>query len=118
MYRTYADDTSMPAWRTHPTVADRLPDLTDEQRAEAQEPEHVEWAQGALERKGRAELYIMHEYGITLQIVSDDIIRCVSVHDDHYCLFVLSMLICAFEHAGMTVQMDPYTLVGPSGGRQ
>ena len=95
------------------SVADRLPTLTEEQTAEAQGAEHVEWAQGTLEWYDSGDLHDMPELGVTLQVVSEDTVRCVSVHDHGYCFFMLSMLVCTFEHAGVTVQIDPYTIVRP-----
>jgi len=94
-------------------IADRLPELSDDAVQDASKEDSVEWAQGMLNHYVSGALHDMPDYGITLQIVSDDTARCICVFDHGYCLFMLRMMIQTFEHAGLTLELDPHTVLRP-----
>ena len=94
-------------------IADRLPELSDDAIQDASKEDSVEWAQGMLNHYVSGALHDMPDYGITLQIVSDNTARCICVFDHGYCLFMLSMMIQTFEHAGLTLELDPHTVLRP-----
>ena len=94
-------------------IADRLPELSDDAVQDASKEDSVEWAQGMLNHYVSGALHDMPDYGITLQIVSGDTARCICVFDHGYCLFMLRMMIQTFEHAGLTLEIDPHTVLRP-----
>ena len=95
------------------TIADRLPELEEDAIQEAAKEHHVEWAEGMLNHYDAGELHEMPNYGITLQILSEDTARCISVYDHGYCMLMLQMLIHTFEHAGLSLEVDPHTVLRP-----
>ena len=94
-------------------IADKLPELSDDAVQDASKEDSVEWAQGMLNHYVSGALHDMPDYGITLQIVSGDTARCICVFDHGYCLFMLRMMIQTFEHAGLTLEIDPHTVLRP-----
>ena len=95
------------------SISDMLPELSDEAIQDASQDDSVEWAQGMLNHYVSGALHDMPDYGITLQIVSGDTARCICVFDHDYCLFMLRMMIQTFEHAGLTLELDPHTVLRP-----
>ena len=94
-------------------IADRLPELEEDALQEAAKEHHVEWAEGMLNHYDVGELHEMPDFGITLQIVSEDTARCISVYDHGYPLLMLRMLMATFEHAGLTLEVEPHTVLRP-----
>jgi hypothetical protein len=95
------------------SIADRLPELSNEAFVDASEEDSVEWAQGMLQHYSPGSIHEMPSSGITLQIISEDTARCISIYDHGYCLFMLRMMIQTFEHAGLTLEVDPHTVLRP-----
>jgi len=95
------------------SIADRLPELPAEAIEDASQDDSVEWAQGMLEHYSPGDIHEMPDYGITLQIVSGDTARCISVYDHGYCMFMLHMAIITFKQADLTLELDPYTVLRP-----
>ena len=100
---------------TGPTssIADRLPELPAEAIEDASQEDSVEWAQGMLQHYSPGSIHEMPDYGITLQIISEDIARCISIYDHGYCMFMLQMVITTFQRAGLTLEVDPHTVLRP-----
>ena len=91
------------------TVADRLPELTEEDVSAAQN--NLGWAgwfigaeQGAVYKEAM---------GINLQLVSNRTVRCLSVGDHPFCYLILARMAVSFEQAGVEFQVDPYTVIRP-----
>ena len=92
------------------TVADRLPELTDDELAVA--GTNVSWAAGYV---GAEQGRVYHEdLGISLQVVANRVVRCLSVGDHPYCYQVLACMAHSFELAGVDLQLDPYTIPRPA----
>ena len=100
---------------TGPTtsIADRLPELPAEVIEDASQEDSVEWAQGMLQHYSPSSIHEMPDYGITLQIISEDTARCISVYDHGYCMFMLHMVITTFKQAGLTLEVAPHTVLRP-----
>ena len=94
-------------------IADMLPELPDEAIQDASQDDSVEWAQDMLEHYPPGAIHEMPDYGITLQIVSGNTARCISVYDHGYCMFMLHMVITTFKQAGLTLEVDPHTVLRP-----
>ena len=92
------------------TVADRLPELTENELAVA--GANVAWAAwygGAEQGK------VFHEdLGISLQAVANRTVRCLSVGDHPNCYLTLAGMALSFELAGVEFQLDPYTIPRPA----
>ena len=95
------------------SIADRLPELSNEAIQDAMTDDSVEWAQGMLEHYEPGAIHDMPDYGITLQIVSSDTARCIGVFDHGYCMLMLQMVITTFENAGLTLEIDPWAVLRP-----
>ena len=92
------------------TVANRLPELTEDELAVA--GTNVAWAAwygGAEQGK------VFHEdLGISLQAVANHTVRCLSVGDHPHCYLTLASMAHSFELAGVELQLDPYTIPRPA----
>ena len=95
------------------SIADRLPELSNKAIQDASQEDSVEWAQGMLGHYSPGSIHEMPDHGITLQIISEDTARCISIFDHGHCLFMLRMVIQTFEHAGLTLELDPHTVLRP-----
>ena len=80
---------------------------------DASQEDSVEWAQGMLQHYSPGSIHEMPDYGITLQIISEDTARCISIYDHGYCMFMLQMVITTFQRAGLTLEVDPHTVLRP-----
>ena len=94
-------------------IVDMLPELPDEVVEDASQEDSVEWAQGMLQHYSPGSIHEMPDYGITLQIISEDTARCISIYDHGYCMFMLQMVITTFQSAGLTLEVDPHTVLRP-----
>ena len=92
------------------TVADRLPELTEEELGTAQE--NVGWAAGFI---GVEQGTIHHDVkGISLQVISNRTVRCLSVGDHPYCYRTLAYMARSFELAGVEFQVGSCTIPRPA----
>ena len=92
------------------TVADRLPELTDDELVVA--GTNVAWAA----TYGNAEQGRVYpeDLGIRLQPVTNGVVRCLSVGDHPHCYQVLAGMVYAFGLADVKLQLDPYTIPRPA----
>ena len=95
------------------TIVEMLPELGEEALLDASQEDSIEWAQGMLKHYDPGSIHDMPKYGITLQIISEGTARCISVFDHSYCMFILQMMIATFDHADLTLEIDPYTVLRP-----
>ena len=103
------DDTKL----TDKTIVEMLPELEEEALLDASQEDSIEWAQGMLKHYDPGSIHEMPKYGIILQIISEGTARCISVFDHSYCMFILQMMIATFDHADLTLEVDPYTVLRP-----
>ena len=90
------------------SVAEWLPKLTTEETENAMG--EIEWAKMFIARYRQGDFHTMPA-GVTLQAISYDTVRCVRLYDDPRSWWCLSMLKTSFEGAGITLELDPYTIV-------
>ena len=95
------------------TVADRLPELNEEDANNAVSHQQLSWAHGFMDNHKDGQMHYIKDYGVHLQKVTEEEARCVAVVDHPYCLSSLAMVALAFERAGVELQVDPYTVVIP-----
>ena len=103
------DDTKL----TDKTIVEMLPELEEEALLDASQEDSIEWAQGMLKHYDPGSIHDMPKYGITLQIITANTARCISVFDHSYCMLMLQMMIATFDHADLTLEVDPYTVLRP-----
>ena len=89
-------------------VAEWLPELTTEETENAMD--EIEWAKMFVATYRPGDFHTMPA-GVTLQAISYDTVRCVRIYDDKRSWWCLSMLKTTFEGAGITLELDPHTLV-------
>jgi hypothetical protein len=94
------------------TVADRLPELSEDNLAGS--ATNAAWA--AWYGYGGAEQgkVFREDLGISLQAVSNRIVRCLSVGDHPACYLALACMAHSFELVGVEFQLDPYTIPRPA----
>ena len=103
------DDTKL----TDKAIVEMLPELEEKALLDASQEDSIEWAQGMLKHYDPGSIHDMPKYGITLQIISEGTARCISVFDHSYCMLMLQMMIATFDHADLTLEIDPYTVLRP-----
>ena len=101
------------ATTTNASVADRLPPLDEELTELALTERNVEWAAGMVEALPEGGIHQMTKFGLALQIVSRQKVRCITVIDHPVCWDYLAMMVLSFERAGIDLQLDPYTVIRP-----
>lgn len=105
---TDRDDTTTTAGRG---MADRLPGLSSNDLRVAKE--QSEWAGGMVDFYLPGMMHPMEEQGLVLQVVSEDTVRFISVVDHIGSLTAAAMVKASFEEAGISVEMDPFTVLVP-----
>jgi len=90
------------------SVTEWLPELTEEQVEGARG--EIEWAKRFISLYRPGDFHTIPN-GVTLQAINFDTVRCVRVFDDPRAWWWLSMLKVSFEGAGITLELDPYTIV-------
>tara|TARA_B100000809_G_C14950911_1_gene463842 strand:+ start:210 stop:629 length:420 start_codon:yes stop_codon:yes gene_type:complete len=103
------DDTKL----TDKAIVEMLPELEEKALLDASQEDSIEWAQGMLKHYDPGSIHDMPKYGITLQIITANTARCISVFDHSYCMLMLQMMIATFDHADLTLEVDPYTVLRP-----
>lgn len=95
------------------TVSVRLPELNKEDKEFATTQEKLEWVEFWMSWYMPGQLQTMEDGGIILQKVDDSTVRCVSVVDHPFCYLTLSLVSTSFERRGVSLEIDPYTIVTP-----
>ena len=97
---------------TNPSpVADRLPQMTADNIADATDAQSISWANGLMGEKFPGDLCIMEDGLILLQKVDTNTARCIRVYDLNEGMWLLAMYREIFKAAGIELQIAPYTLV-------
>jgi len=99
--------------QTNATVSVRLPELNKEDKEFAITQAKLDWVQNWMSWYMPGELQRMEDGGIILQKVDDSTVRCVSVVDHPFCYMSLALVSASFERRGVSLEVDPYTIVTP-----
>ncbi len=94
-------------------VSDRLPELDEEEVDLALDKESVEWAGQMVKWYIPGAVHRLYDFGVTIQIIGSEEVRCIAVFDDQRCYLFLSMLRMTFEAAGVVMAIDPFAVVSP-----
>ena len=95
------------------TVSARLPELNKEDKEFATTREKLEWVEEWMSWYVPGQLQTMEDGGIILQKVDASTVRCVSVVDHSFCYLTLALVSTSFERRGVSLEVDPYTIVTP-----
>ena len=87
------------------SLADRLPELDEEQMMRTQEATSRAWAYSNLSA-GVGYVWTHADQGVSLQVTSDDTMRLLTVVDHPYCLFMVAMMTATLENLGLKMDLS------------
>ena len=87
------------------SLADRLPELDEEQMMRTQEATSRAWAYSNLSA-GVGYVWTHADQGVSLQVTSDDTMRLLTVVDHDYCLFMVASVAATLEHLGLKLDLS------------
>ena len=87
------------------SLADRLPELDEEQMMRTQEATSRAWAYSNLSA-GLGYVWTHADQGVSLQVTSDDTMRLLTVIDHPYCLFMVAMMTATLENLGLKMDLS------------
>ena len=91
-------------------ISDILPGLDNSEVKIATSDESAKWAIDTL--KFYSNGYVLpRNRGVTLQVIDEKTVRCISVVSDERCLLALSMMKLTFESVGIEFQIDPFAVI-------
>jgi len=93
-------------------VRERLPELNDEHERYAKMDENKYYIQRNMERE-EGEYWFDGDTGLTIQKVDKNTLRVIAVFDDPSPYLYLAMLSLTCIELGISIQMEPYTIIRP-----
>ena len=96
-------------------LADRLPVLDEEQMRRTQEATPKAWAYRYMSA-GIGYVWTHEDLGVSLQIISDDTMRLLTVIDHPYCLLMAASMVATLEHLGLRMDLSQ-AILAPYLGR-
>ncbi|MDC3282169.1 hypothetical protein OAV46_03955 [Euryarchaeota archaeon] len=93
-------------------VRERLPELNDEHERYAKMDENKYYIQRNMERE-EGEYWFDSDTGLTIQKVDKNTLRVIAVFDDPSPYLYLAMLSLTCIELGISIQMEPYTIIRP-----
>ena len=87
------------------SLANRLPELDEEQMMRTQEATSRAWAYSNLSA-GVGYVWTHADQGVSLQVTSDDTMRLLTVVDHPYCLFMVAMMTATLENLGLKMDLS------------
>ena len=92
------------------SVADRLPELDEEQIRRTRETTPRAWAYNYLSA-GIGYAWTHDDLGVSLQITSDDTMRLLAVVDHPYCLLMAASMVATLEDLDLRMDLSQAILV-------
>ena len=87
------------------SLADRLPELDEEEMRRTQEATPRAWAYRNLSA-GIGYVWTHADLGVSLQVTSDDTMRLLTVIDHPYCLYIVASMAATLEHLGLRMDLS------------
>ena len=87
------------------SLADRLPELDEEEVRRTQEATPKAWAYANLS-VGIGYVWTHADLGLSLQVTSDDTMRLLTVVDHPYCLYMVASMAATLEHLGLRMDLS------------
>ena len=84
---------------------ERLPVLTDEERAWAEKPDQKSWALGCLSY-GVGYVWNMPDQGLSIQIYDERTFRLLTVVEHDYCIMMASFIKATLDSIGLILDMS------------
>ena len=87
------------------SLGDRLPVLSEEERNWTKGSTQKDWVYSRLSC-GIGYVWTMPDQGMSLQVISDDTIRLLTVVDHEWCLFMVACVMAALDNLGLKLDMS------------
>ena len=94
------------------SLGDRLPVLSEEERSWTKGSAQEEWVYSHLSC-GIGYVWTMPDQGMSLQVISDDTIRLLTVVDHEWCLFSVACVMAALDNLGLKLDLS-VAIVAPT----
>jgi hypothetical protein len=94
------------------SVADLLPELSEEDKEIAVSQESISWVWGLLGRYRPGDIHNTG-YGVLLQKVTFDTARCIRVYNHPEPLYMLNAFLSQFQHASAVLEIGSCTVLTP-----
>ena len=87
------------------SLGDRLPVLSEEERSWTKGSTQKDWVYSHLSC-GIGYVWTMPDQGMSLQVISDDTIRLLTVVDHEWCLFMVACVMAALDNLGLKLDLS------------
>jgi len=87
------------------SLGDRLPVLSEEERSWTKGSTQKDWVYSHLSC-GIGYVWTMPDQGMSLQVISDDTIRLLTVVDHEWCLFLVACIMAALDNLGLKFDLS------------
>ena len=94
------------------SLGDRLPVLSEEERSWTKGSTQKDWVYSHLSC-GIGYVWTMPDQGMSLQVISDDTIRLLTVVDHEWCLFSVACVMAALDNLGLKLDLS-VAIVAPT----
>jgi len=94
------------------SVEDRMPKLSQEHMALAANEDSKKWVDWLIEHYNIGDIH-NEGNGVTLQIVSEQKVRCIRLYDDPGAWYCLSVAQETFKCANIDFEIDPIVIITP-----
>ena len=94
------------------SLGDRLPVLSEEERSWTKGSTQKDWVYSHLSC-GIGYVWTMPDQGMSLQVISDDTIRLLTVVDHEWCLFMVACVMAALDNLGLKLDLS-VAIVAPT----
>ena len=87
------------------SLGDRLPVLSEEERNWTKGSTQKDWVYSQLSC-GIGYVWPLPDQGMSLQVISDDTIRLLTVVDHEWCLFMVACVMAALDNLGLKLDLS------------
>ena len=94
------------------SLGDRLPVLSEEERSWTKGSTQKDWVYSHLSC-GIGYVWTMPDQGMSLQVISDDTIRLLTVVDHEWCLLMVACVMATLDNLGLTLDLS-VAIVAPT----
>ena len=93
------------------SVEGRMPKLSQDHITLVENEASIKWVHGLINYYRVGDVHT--ENGATLQIVSEQKVRCIRIFDDPGVWYTLSIIKGKFKHANIEFEIDPFVIITP-----
>ena len=110
--QTTLDEFGFTFTKERASLGDRLPVLSEEERSWTKGSTQKDWVYSHLSC-GIGYVWTMPDQGMSLQVISDDTIRLLTVVDHEWCLFMVACVMAALDNLGLKLDLS-VAIVAPT----